>query len=52
MRIATRASALALAQAELVAEALANAPSQSAGRPEIEIVPMNDFHRLARVRLP
>ena len=40
MRIGTRASALALAQAELVAEALAKARSRSAGRPAIEIVPV------------
>ena len=40
MRIGTRASALALAQAELVAEALAGAVGASVGQAEIEIVPV------------
>jgi hydroxymethylbilane synthase len=40
MRIGTRASALALAQAELVADALARAGGGPAARAEIEIVPV------------
>ena len=40
MRIGTRASALALAQAELVADALARAGASPVARAEIEIVPV------------